>query len=88
MDSQYQKEKRERFLKLAEKRTNKLLNDLRLLGNCSNKANYEYTDEEVRQMFSSIDSELKRVKALFKGKEKGNFKFQELRIRKRENGIL
>lgn len=75
MDSQYQKEKRERFLKLAEKRTNKLLNDLRLLGNCSNKANYEYTDEEVRQMFSSIDSELKRVKALFKGKEKGNFKF-------------
>ena len=75
MDSQYQKEKRERFLKLAEKRTNKLLNDLRLLGNCSNKANYEYTDEEVRQMFSSIDSELKRVKALFKGKEKGNYKF-------------
>lgn len=75
MDSQYQKGKRERFLKLAEKRTNKILNDLRLLGNCSNKANYEYTDEEVRQMFSSIDGELKRVKALFKDKTKGDFKF-------------
>lgn len=75
MERDHQKEKRNRFLKLAEKRTNKILDGLRLLGNCANKSNYSYTDEEVKQMFASIDSQLKRTKALFKEKSDGSFKF-------------
>ena len=39
--------KRERFVRLAEARTNKILDMIKLLGNCSSRSNYEYTDEDV-----------------------------------------
>ena len=49
--------KKERFIKIAENRTNTIINTLRLLGNCSNKNNYEYTEEQVKQIFNAIDAE-------------------------------
>ena len=42
------KSKRERFLEIAEKRTQALLDKLRLLGNCGNRATYEYRSCPVR----------------------------------------
>ena len=59
--------KRERFVRLAEARTNKILDMMKLLGNCSSKANYEYSDEDVRKIFSAIDKELKNTKSKFNG---------------------
>jgi len=61
-------EKRERFQRIASKRTNNVLEQLRLLGNCSNKSNYEYTNEEVKKIFSTIENELKEVKAKYNSK--------------------
>lgn len=55
-------EKRERFVRIAEKRTNKILEQIRLLSNCSNKHNYSYTDEDIKIIFSAIESELKEAK--------------------------
>jgi len=63
-------EKRERFEKVAVARTNKILNDLRLLGNCSNKNNYSYTEADIRKIFSAIESEIKKTKAKFLGGKK------------------
>ena len=57
--------KSERFVRIAEARTNKIIDMIQLLGNCSNKATYEYTKEDVRQIFSAIESELKAAKAKF-----------------------
>ena len=42
-----EQEKKERFKRIAENRTNKIIDLIRLLGNCSNTSNYSYTDEEV-----------------------------------------
>ena len=39
--------KRERFVRLAEARTNKIIDMIQLLGNCANKSNYEYSKEDV-----------------------------------------
>ncbi len=61
--------KRDRFMKIAENRTNTIINTLRLLGNCSNKNNYEYTEEQVKQIFNAIDAELKITKMKFEKKE-------------------
>lgn len=58
--------KYERFKRVASKRVSKILYYLGLLGNCSNRSVYAYTDEEVKKIFSAIENELKRVKALFK----------------------
>lgn len=66
--------RQERFKRLAEKRTNSILEQLRILGNLSNKANYDYSPEDVRKIFSAIDSQLRIIKAKFSGSTKREFK--------------
>lgn len=63
-------EKEERFIRIAEKRTIKILNELRLLGNCSNTNNYKYSDEQIRKIFNAIESELKSTKVKFEKNDK------------------
>lgn len=58
-------EKQERFVRIAENRTNRILEQIRLLGNCSNKHNYSYTDEDIKKIFSVIENELKEAKIKF-----------------------
>lgn len=59
--------KYERFIRIAEARTNKILEMLRLLGNCSSKVSYAYTEDDIRQIFDAIDRELKATKSKFYG---------------------
>lgn len=61
--------KRDRFVRLAEARTNKILEMMRLLGNCSSKTNYEYTEEDVKKIFGALEKELKNTKNKFLGIE-------------------
>lgn len=67
--------KRERFVRLAEARTNKILEMMRLLGNCSSKANYEYTEDDVKQIFGALEKELKNTKNKYMGIEAKEEKF-------------
>lgn len=57
--------KQEKFKRIASARTQRILEDLRLLGNCANTATYQYTEEDVNKIFSTIEKEVKRVKTLF-----------------------
>lgn len=57
--------KRDRFKRLAAARTSAVLRKLKVLGNCANRAAYEYTQEEVRRIFSAIEGKLKEIKARF-----------------------
>ena len=70
--------KNEKFIRIAEGRVTKLLSWIRKLDNLSNRGNYEYTDEQVEQMFSAIEDELSEVKSHFlkSGKEEKKFKFR------------
>lgn len=67
--------KRERFVRVAENRTNKIINMIRLLGNCSNKGNYEYSEDDVKQIFTAIESELKNAKSKYYEVEQADKKF-------------
>ncbi len=53
--------KNERFCRLAEARVNKIISMIGLLGNCSRKGNYTYTEEQVDKIFSSIQKELDKA---------------------------
>ncbi len=57
--------KRERFVRLAENRTNKILDTLQLLGNCSNRSVYEYSQEDIDKIFNAIQQQLNEVKKRF-----------------------
>ena len=67
--------KRERFVRIAEARTNKILEMMRLLGNCSSKSNYDYTDEDIKKIFNTLEKELKVTKNKFLGIDSNNEKF-------------
>lgn len=71
--------KRERFIRVAEARTNKIIALMELLGNCSNRNNYEYTDREVATIMKTLDMELAALKAKFdqqSGKKRDRFKIK------------
>lgn len=57
--------KRDRFKRLAQQRTNIVLKRLKVLGNCSNRSAYEYTEDEINKIFAAIDRQVKDVKAKF-----------------------
>jgi len=64
----------ERFKRIATKRTNEILEKIRILGNCSNKSSYEYSDEEVNKIFSEIEKQLKFIKTKFLAERRERFK--------------
>ncbi len=55
----------ERFRRVAERRTNAVLRDLRLLGNCANRRVYRFSDDQVRNIFAAIDKDLRDARAKF-----------------------
>ncbi len=59
-------EKANRFERLAERRVTETIKKLRLVGNLSNRHNYSYTEEHVKQIVDALESELRQVKARFR----------------------
>lgn len=79
MSIQYNKakeSKRERFIRIIERRVNNLLNNLDSLGKCANKKNYDYNDEDVKKIFKAIDNKINDIKELYKNTNKKKEKFK------------
>ncbi|GAA0788118.1 hypothetical protein [Hathewaya limosa] len=68
--------KHDKFVRIAENRTNKIIDMIRLLGNCSNKVVYEYSDEDAKAIFNAIECELKNAKNKFQDNELKESKFK------------
>lgn len=66
--------KRDAFLRLGSKRTNAVLQRIRVLSNCANPYAYEYTEEDVRRIFSAIEQEMKAARAKFDSHRRREFK--------------
>lgn len=62
--------RRDRFKKIAEARTNRLLNDIRLLGNTGNKTLYRYDQADVDKIFETIEKKLVEARSRFKTSKK------------------
>lgn len=67
--------RKERFKRLAEKRTNNVIRNIRILSNCSNRSSYEYTKSEVDKIFNTISTELRvaRSRFTFRNNPKDNY---------------
>lgn len=69
--------KREKFIRLAEARTNKILSMLDTLSNCANTNVYEYTNNDVEKIFEAIEKKTLEVRHKFNAnKPKINNKFK------------
>lgn len=58
-------DRRERFVRIVEKRVNNVLQNLDSLGNCSNKRNYEYSEKDVKIIFNEIEKKVKEIRGKF-----------------------
>lgn len=56
-------------------RGDRALKDIRLLGNLSNRNNYDYSETDIKKLFSELDEELRSAKARFTSNKKREIKF-------------
>ena len=59
--------KRARFVKLAERRTNKAIKAIELIGNLGNRSNYEYEAPDAEKIITALDEAVKDAKAKLDG---------------------
>ena len=57
--------KKERFSRIANSRKSKIIDTIRLLENCSNKSNYDYSSEDIEALFDEITETLENARAKF-----------------------
>ena len=59
------KHREEKFIKLIETRTNKVLNNLRLIQNLANKSNYTYDVADAKKALLAIKVKIRQVERTF-----------------------
>lgn len=62
--------KQKNFKRIAENRTEKIVDLISKLHNLSNSSFYEYTDDQIEKMFDIIQRELDKQREEFKKKGK------------------
>ncbi|MDO8772313.1 MAG: hypothetical protein Q7K57_27150 [Burkholderiaceae bacterium] len=63
------RDKRGKFIELANNRVNRTIKDLRLIGNLANRASYEYTEEDARKILRALQREMDDLKLRFRGED-------------------
>lgn len=68
---------RQKFVQLASARVSKALKDIQLIGNLSNRSNYDYTDEDITKIFKALNEEISACRKRFEisNKKAGAAKF-------------
>ncbi len=72
------RDKRAKFVALANKRVTRAIREIKLVGNLSNKANYEYSDEDAKKIVRALQKEIEILKSRFS--EGGSGGMPEFRI--------
>ena len=57
------RDKRAKFLKLANQRVNRAIEQIRLIGNLSNRSAYEFTEEDSRKIVKALLKAVNAAKA-------------------------
>ena len=72
MSTQRSKEstKRERFVQVAEQRTQRILDDLKMLSKCANTDTYKYDAKDLEKIFSAIEYEIQMTRNAFNNQNK------------------
>ncbi len=65
----------DKFKRIAKNRTKRVLREIELLGNCSNRNHYRYTDDEVKKIFDAVEMQIKEARNRFIFKRSRNFDF-------------
>jgi len=65
------RDKRGKFIELANNRVNRTIKDIRLISNLSNRSAYEYAEDDVKKIAKTLQRELDLMKLRFAGGSQG-----------------
>tara|TARA_Y100001970_G_C14137339_1_gene805042 strand:+ start:235 stop:450 length:216 start_codon:yes stop_codon:yes gene_type:complete len=63
-------DKKDRFVRIAEKRVNNIIDNFRLLSQCSNTSVYSFDEEQLNKIWKHIDKSYRACKASYNNKSK------------------
>ena len=66
----------QRFKRVGEYRTKIILDKLRLLGNCSNRRIYRYSEKDISKIFAAIKKQTKEARTQFYTNSKHDTSFK------------
>lgn len=73
---QPERDKRRKFVEIAEKRTINAIKAIRVIGKLGNKSHYEYNENDVRKIVSALSKEIDTLKnRLSQTKKRENIDF-------------
>ncbi|MBD9640890.1 hypothetical protein IB277_31820 [Ensifer sp. ENS07] len=64
------RDRRQKFIELAEARVNRAIKDIRLIGNLSNRSAYVFSEQDVKKIFRALQKEIEGARGRF-GDEAG-----------------
>ena len=73
-------EKLEKFERLAARRVTETIKKMKLVGNLSNRRNYDYTEDHVKQIIDALENEIRTLKNRFREEatsDEYNFTFKQ-----------
>lgn len=62
--------KAERFVRVAEQRTQRAVDAIHSLSNCASRVCYDYTPEQVEQIIAALETEISRLQSAFAGENR------------------
>ncbi len=65
--------KEQRFVRVVEKRTQNVLDSIRLLSQCANRRMYAWDDGQLKKIWEAIDRELRECKEKYEHMESDEF---------------
>jgi hypothetical protein len=77
--AQPKRDKRKKFVEIAEKRTINAIKTIRVIGKLGNKAHYEYDETDIRKIVSALNKEIETLRnrlSQTKGKEEIDFRLE------------
>jgi len=66
--------KKQRFIRVAEKRVQNVLDSIKKLSQCSNRRMYDWDDAQLKKIWDAIGTELKNCKDSFATDQQDQFK--------------
>ena len=66
--------KRDKFVRLAEKRVNNTLKEISLIANLSNKSNYDYNQSDVEKIIRTLKKSVNELEQSFASKNRNDFR--------------
>jgi hypothetical protein len=75
MEAKYMETKRDKFVRLAEKRMENVLKGISLLGNLANCSNYDYTEADAAKIIKTLKTAISDLERTYNSSQK-NTKFK------------